>query len=84
MPILAFLKNLKVIAIGLAVIIIFFAGYHLRTLRYEAALADHNATIIKSIPEVITKTQVLTRIIRDAKDSCVNAPIPADVLNELR
>lgn len=57
--------------------------HHIDGLVVKAAMADHQATVIKSIPEVITKTQVITKVIHDANDKCAASAIPATVLDVL-
>lgn len=60
-----------------------WSTHHIDGLSVKAAQADHAQTIIKSIPEVITKTQVIYRAIHESNDKCTNSAMPATVLNEL-
>ncbi len=60
-----------------------WSTHHIDVLADKAAKADHVENIANSIPEVITKTQTITKVIHDAKDSCAVAPIPSTVLEQL-
>lgn len=57
--------------------------HHIDGLSVKAAQADHQATVIKSIPEIITKTQVITKVIHETNDICTHSAIPATVLEQL-
>ncbi len=60
-----------------------WATHHIDGLSVKAAQADHVETVVQSIPQVITKTQVIYRAIHETDDKCVVAPIPSAVLEQL-
>lgn len=62
----------------------FYAGHYITHNAYEAEKAAHTQVIADSIPEVITKTQIITKVIHDSQDKCAAAAMPDAVLNELR
>lgn len=71
--------------LGLA-IFLFFAGFRTHAILDAAALSKQQTKVIDSIPQVITKTQTITKVIHDVAktNSCVNAPVPAAILDQLR
>lgn len=83
-------KTMSNRSLGLILIVgalfMFYAGYHTRVVLDEAALAKQQTKVIDSIPQVITKTQTITKVIHDAAptNACVNAPMPAALLEQLR
>lgn len=67
-------------------VLLFYAGYHTRVVLDQAALSKQQTKVIDSIPQVITKTQTITKVIHEAAktDACVNAPVPDALLEQLR
>lgn len=61
-----------------------YFGYHIRVVLDEAAASKQTQKLVEAAPKVITKTQVLTRIIHDSKDPCSSSAIPAAIINGVR
>lgn len=79
-----YLSYIRYGAIALSYVAVAWGVHHYHALANEAAKAKHIENVANSIPEVITKTQTITRIIHDSKDSCADAPMPAALISELR
>ena len=48
------------------------------------AVQNQQKQVAASVPEIITKTQTVLRVIHDSKDTCVNSPIDPALLSQLR
>ncbi len=77
------LTNIRLVGIAAGVVAIFFGGYHLRTLQYEAA---QTKTLVKTVEKlgesqngIIRFNQALDKGIRASKDACLNNPIPPSI-----
>lgn len=68
-----------------AVVAIFYAGYKTHVILDKAELSDQQAKVVEALPEVVTKTQTITKVIHDSStDKCLHAPVPAALLEQLR
>lgn len=62
----------------------FYLGYHVHSVLDDAATGKQSEQVAASIPQIITKTQTVLKVIHASRDSCVNAPIDPDLLMQLR
>jgi len=79
-----YFSYIKYGAIAMSYVAVAWGVHHYHVLAYEAEKAKHIENIANSVPEVITKTQIIYRKLKDANDPCVVSPIPAGVLSELQ
>jgi len=74
------LANWKIVTMAAGVVAIFFSGYHLRTLRYEAAQAKAMVKVIDKLGEGLNENirfnGKLDEAISNTKDDCLNRDIP--------
>lgn len=61
-----------------------WATHHIDGLAVKAAKQEHTETVANSLPEVITKTQVITKVIHDSQDKCAATVMPPALLEQLR
>jgi hypothetical protein len=78
-----YLNYIKYGALALSYLAVAWGVHHFDTLSYEAERAKHIENIANSIPEVITKTQVITRILHDSKDKCADTAMPPALIEQL-
>lgn len=62
----------------------YYAGYHTRVVLDKAADSEKTTTIIQSIPQVITETKTITKVIHDSHDACADAPLSRSISEQLR
>lgn len=82
--ILAKARALKWYAIGVGVVLTFYAGYHTRTILFEAAESRGAEKAIEGGAKIITNTQKITKAINENKDSCLHIAIPLTINEQLR
>lgn len=63
---------------------VFYAGHYATVIWYDAQRAGQQDRVIEVIPQIIEKTQTITKVIHDSKDTCSGAAIPRPILDELR
>jgi hypothetical protein len=63
--------------------LVFYAGYHTRSVLDAAAQTHHDQNVIAAIPKVITKTNTIIKVIHDANDPCSSTALPVTVADEL-
>lgn len=78
-----YLNYIKYGVVAASYLAVAWGVHHLDTLSYEAEKAKHIENIANSVPEVITKTQTITRIIHDSNDKCASAHMPAAIIEQL-
>ena len=79
------------IIIGLciaALLIGILIGNRVTTWHYKAEI-EQNATLAgnkaaNGQSKIITKTQIITKVIHDSSDSCLDKPLPAKLLQQLK
>lgn len=77
------------LGIAIAALLMAFAeGWHEKAIRVEAsqekaAVRGENKAA-DAQAKIITKTEVVTRIIHDNKSPCTNQPVPSDLLQQLK
>jgi hypothetical protein len=74
------LANWKIVAIGSAILMTFFAGWHSHTVYYGYKLQKEEVKIIKKLGEgqneIIKFNQAFDKGLSNAKDDCISKPIP--------
>lgn len=79
--------NWREIAIGLIVAGILSLGWHLHTLEDKAAenasLKAENARLAAIPPKIIHDTNIITKVIHDAKDKCTDSVVPSSINKQL-
>jgi hypothetical protein len=82
------IANWRLIAIGLIISGILYIGWHAHTLEDKvaenASLTAENARLAAIPPKIIHDTQVITKVIHDAKDKCTDSVVPSAINKQLR
>lgn len=78
------LRLIEWVVMGLILLGTFYSGWHLRGIFYEAAASKQTTKLVEAAPKIITQTQILYKVLHDAKDPCSAAPVPVSVLERLR
>ena len=78
---LAYIRWGMLIALWVAIA---WSVHHYDTLALKAAQGEKAQKVADSIPQVITATQTITKVIKDANDKCADTPLPPAVALELR
>lgn len=78
------LRIIEWAAMGLILLGTFYSGWHLRGVFYEAAASKQTEKLVEAAPKIITKTEVLTKVIHDANSPCANTALPAAIAGQLR
>jgi len=78
-----------IIGIALLCLVVGFStGWHEKQLRYESSQEKVEQTqadnAAKAQAKIVAKTQVIVRYIHDSKDTCLNRPVPAQLLQQLQ
>ncbi len=64
--------------------LVFYAGHYVTVIWYDAQRAGQVDRVVQIIPEIITKTRTITKVVHDSNDPCSNTAIPGPILDELR
>lgn len=65
------------------IVLVFIAGYKTCDILDQAAKTAQIEQVVQVIPQLITKTQTITKVVHDSKDACSRTAIPAPILEQL-
>lgn len=78
------LRLIEYATLAVILALTFYGGYHTRVILDEAAQSKQTAKLVEAAPKIITQTQILYKVLHDAKDPCSTAPVPPAMLDRLR